>query len=601
MALRKEWFAELLDACQKYAVNQINYPLKPLDKNAITKILCALVEDNELQQTYRLRIEPSCTELGNQIADDLLTDSQSGIAPTLQIILYQLWEKTKDESDRVWTKELYVAEIHRGLLLENYVDHQLNEIAKQKTWGKEAKESGLLLDVLFAHATQQGTSQNLDATDYEERYSHIHYRRDLLDTLKKHYLLVDTYTNKATAPSTQTRLVHDTLAQVIENKYDSSMYPGQKARRILEGRKAEWKSEGHRYVGLALSRHDLQQIEKGQNGTSNWRKNPCESAIMRKSIRRRKFKNALNAAVIFMLIGTFASSIWFGFQAREQTRAAIINSLLTHAHALSREDYQSSLSNNTDLALLLALYAEKLETDEDKRSETYKTISQILYSSGAYRTPSQKGTYGVDAGDELWTFYKDGRITIKNKKSRRSFVLQSPTLPTSYFPDNSHFDAKTGRLVTIDNSKRNFQIWDTETRKRHIITLDDNALPIDNFEIDKSGIIITWNDREKILWNDFGGRIKTINLYKKPTKKTSNFTPIDYEENIDSNMQDTNEKKQINDNMEKIILDRDSQKIVISSMRTFIILDEVKNTIRYFDLLGHALSEAFPISNSRST
>ncbi|MBU0653737.1 MAG: CHAT domain-containing protein [Gammaproteobacteria bacterium] len=596
MALRKEWFAELLDACQKYAVNQINYPLKSLDKNAIIKILCELVENPELQQAYRLRIEPSCEELANQIADDLLIDSQSGIAPTLQIILYQLWEKIKNDDDRVWTRELYETENHRGLLLETYIDRQLSEISKQKTWGKEARDSGLMLDVLFAHATQRGTSQNLDAADYEKRYSHIHYRRDLLDTLKKHYLLIDTYINKATAPSTQTRLVHDTLAQVIEDKYDSSTYPGQKARRILDGRKAEWKNAGNKYTGHALERYDLQQVEKGQNGTSNWREDPCEFSIMKKSIKHRKLDNTRKGAAILILVITFASSIWFGFQAREQTKAAIINSLLTHAHALSH-NYQNNSSQNTDQALLLALHAEQLETNADKRSEIYHTISQILYSSSLYRKPSLKNAYGAKAGDELWTFHKDGRIIIKNKKDKRSFVLQRPTLSLLYFPDSDRFDEKSGRLVTLNKEKRNLQIWDTESRKlQGTISLDEEMSPINYFDIGTSGIIITQSNREQIFWNDFGRKIKTTNLNEASTNKPIQTIPIDYTEDINTITQKPTESILDENNQEKIGFNKDIQKIIISPMKSFIILDKAKNTIQYFDFQGRKLSDQYKTS-----
>jgi WD40 repeat protein/DNA-directed RNA polymerase subunit K/omega len=526
MALRKEWFAELVGACQKYAVNQINYPLKPLDKSAIIKIVCSLAEAPELQQAYRLRIKPSGIELANQIADDLLIDKQSSIAPTLQIILYRLWEKVKNDDDRVWTKTLYETETHGGLLLDTYVDQQLDEIAKQKSWGVEAKDSGLLLDVLFAHATQQGTTQNLDAADYEKRYSHIPYRRDLLDTLKKHFLLVDTYTNKANAPSTETRLIHDTLAQLIENKYDASMLPGQKARRILNGRKSVWKKEGNgKYVGPALDRYDLQLVEEGQKGTSDWQGDSCETAIIHKSRQHRKNREIRDASAIFVLIATFLAAIVFAILAENRAVTATIYNLLANAQMIVAN--QNDDNGYADRALLLTLHAAQLDTGQAYTSDIYKTMSQVLHDPETGTLPySPQAKFHCLIEDELWAFSPDGILQIWDMRTGRQTQKMQPPALKKHFPTACAFDKREKELATFDSKNQTLLFWDHTKYQPYSTLLSVPAVFTENMYFSSPGLF-TWDNNDQVVrfWDNEGqplGKDKHPTLW---TGEEASFSP----------------------------------------------------------------------------
>lgn len=430
LTLREEWFARLLAACQEYGISQISYPLKPLDKPAISDIICAFTQIPALQQAYRLRIEPSSAEFARRIADDLLADKYSNIGPTLQIILSRLWERVEVLDERVWDMAAYEAEMHDGSLLEVYLNQQLDDIATRENWGQKARDSGLLLDVLFAHATQQGTSKNLSAADCERRYSHIAYRAPLLQALKERSLLIDASTKAEGYRISQTRLAHDTLAQLIENRYDASLLPGQRARRILDGRKAEWqKSEDHRHEKPPLGDYDLKLVENGQNGTSNWREDACETAIMHKSCRARRNRTIRRWSLITALAIFFVGVVIFAWLSYQQAVKATIYSLLSNAQAIVERGNQDG-----DLALLLTLHAEQLDSRQDHSSDIYKVMSQILNKTGS--SPYQKSSYQAVIGDELWVFKPDGKLRVwdmnRGEEIRVSHVQARQHIPTAH-------------------------------------------------------------------------------------------------------------------------------------------------------------------------
>ncbi|MEZ5450466.1 MAG: CHAT domain-containing protein, partial [Thiolinea sp.] len=218
LSLRKEWLAELFGVCRKEGISQCDYPLSTLNKAAIIEIISSLVRIPALQQAWRLRIEPSADELAIQIADDLLLDQQSSLTTTLQIILERLWSLVEREEKRVWTPALYSQEVRGGRFLENYLDRQLDDMAEREPWGRQARDSGLLLDILFAHSSQQGTSQNLSKAEYRRFYSHVPYYQVIPEVLKQHALLIDAgfADQENGAP---TRLAHDILARLVEDRY----------------------------------------------------------------------------------------------------------------------------------------------------------------------------------------------------------------------------------------------------------------------------------------------------------------------------------------------------------------------------------------------
>ena len=338
LCLRKEWFADLYDACNEYKINFHNYLLRPLDKLSIMEVIETPSELSHLKQHYRLSIEnPEDGELSEQIADDLLVDKQSNIAPTLQIILSRLWDRVINQHDRTWDEALYLDEKQSGLLLENHLSLQLDDIADKEKWGAEAKENGLLLDVLHAHTTKQSTSGTLTVEEYENFYSHISYRSHLLKALKDRYLIIEPQTNELTDKKQKTRLAHDTLAQLVNTNFEKSELAGQKARKTLDNRKINWKKENNKYSGVALDSYDLKMVINGQFGTKNWQNNALEEEIINQSIHKkrlvilRRFLLSISATSILIFF------LWIILNSNIYDDHYVINNVsASHGELLSR-------------------------------------------------------------------------------------------------------------------------------------------------------------------------------------------------------------------------------------------------------------------------
>ncbi|MCK5918027.1 MAG: CHAT domain-containing protein, partial [Cocleimonas sp.] len=444
LCLRKEWFADLYDACNEYKINLHNYLLRPLDKLSIMEVIETPSELSHLKQHYRLSIKnPEDGELSEQIADDLLVDKQSNIAPTLQIILSRLWDRVISQHDRTWDEALYLDEKQSGLLLENHLSLQLDDIANKEKWGAEAKESGLLLDVLHAHTTEQSTSGTLTFQEYEIFYSHISYRSSLLKVLKDRYLIIEPQTNALSDKQQKTRLAHDTLAQLIKTNFEKSELVGQKARKALDNRKINWKKENNKFIGVALDSYDLKIIIEGQFGTTNWKKNALEEAIINSSKKKQRIrfiKNLLLSVVItsisiFILwfiikvyikdnqyvvnnVSSSYDSLLIKFLAKEKIKLSDIDYLIktltsTDSNAISE---RHNIAKNTILSSLYLLrsYINKMSISDAKKSLRFSLDNEKLIVS-----------YGLDK--DFIKYYKDKGLIAENRYYFTLFLIIEST------------------------------------------------------------------------------------------------------------------------------------------------------------------------------
>ena len=103
--------------------------------------------------------------------------------------------------------------------------------------------------------------------ELEQRYAH---QADALDGLigqsKDSYLLVEVEPYPQSA-ARSTRLAHDLLAPLVQQRFRLSVAPGQRARRMLENRAPEW-HDGK--VGPVLDSTDLATVEGGASGMRVW-------------------------------------------------------------------------------------------------------------------------------------------------------------------------------------------------------------------------------------------------------------------------------------------------------------------------------------------
>lgn len=210
-----------------------------------------VAETPHLQRKYHLHVEKG---LPDAIADDILRDSASNIAPLLQILLRKMWDaacEKRQDGEVQFTHALYAP--LRQSSLDALLDTQLEELKKEFP---EAVDSGLALDLLMGYTTARATAGELADEVLQERYAHIPHILELKAALQRLFLL----TNPAGQNRPAARLAHDALAPIISKKYFDSDAPGQRARRIVETKERE--------IGFlaSFSETDIETILAGENG-----------------------------------------------------------------------------------------------------------------------------------------------------------------------------------------------------------------------------------------------------------------------------------------------------------------------------------------------
>lgn len=238
LGFRKEWLAEIDQRLvERKNLPHVNVFLERLGRAGIAEVVSGPKCRNRLDDCYGLEVSDGLPGL---IADDLLADRDSPVAPMLAILLADLWEaaKTKRYDRPVFSEELYQEFCSRGLSLDDFLRRKLETLSEQQP---AAVKSGLALDVLAYHTTPLGTAEQRTLEDLEQIYRH---RQDALPALvqacRDLYLLVDPSENKPELSTPNrlgpSRLTHDTLAPHVRRRFDESDAPGQRARRILESR-----------------------------------------------------------------------------------------------------------------------------------------------------------------------------------------------------------------------------------------------------------------------------------------------------------------------------------------------------------------------------
>lgn len=339
LSFRKEWTDDVERAIEPFALPYVRQYVAALDRTGILQTMVGLRRTARLRDHFKVDIPK---DLPGHVADELLRDQESSVAPMLQILLTRMWEKAKKaaRADRVvFSVELFDELRKKELRLEDFVQRQIEALPAEH---RPHVQSGLLWDLLEAHTTPLGTSQALSRHDLEQRYSHV---RDaaaaLADELTRRFLLGgwEDPSSEAEAPKRRgTRLMHDTLGPVVRKGFAASDAPGQIARTLLEARAREWVGEK---TGPALSRADLRRALAGLRGMRAPTQE--EDKLLHSSrVRLRLIQAAsiLGAAGALVLLGALAKQRW-DVQEREreaQQASAALKATLSAADARRHHD-----------------------------------------------------------------------------------------------------------------------------------------------------------------------------------------------------------------------------------------------------------------------
>ena len=357
LSFRKEWLSEIESAFETARLFYARFFLQRLDRDGTIEAIEGVARTPRLQQHYNLTIDDGLAEV---IADDLLEDLDSPLAPTLQILLTKMWDEVKN-AERRCDVPLYQSLKQRGILLADFLDEQL---ATLRAAHPDAVDSGLVLDLLARHTTPLGTAQTCLVASLKQAYAHQNEQLPaLVQQCKDLFLLVEA---ERAGEAAATHLAHDTLALLIRRRFRASDKPGQRALRILENRIVEWK-DGQ--TGTPMDEADLATVEAGASGMPVW--NTDEQRLVEASRRARDRRLRLRrfaqmgavAAVVLILVS--AGVAWWLLGESQAREAESLSRALAARAATYRDE------GRADLALLLSMEAHR-------QRETFEARSSLL-------------------------------------------------------------------------------------------------------------------------------------------------------------------------------------------------------------------------------
>jgi len=158
LSFRKDWQSEIEAAIKTWSMNAGAVFIPPVDRAAVKEIMLGLERDKRLRDRYQLTIEPELVPL---LVDDLTRDRESPVAPSLQVLLTNLWKQAvaKSRASPAFTRQLYEP-MRTSLGLEAFLDQQLAALPER---ARQLGGKGLTLDLLAFHTTTAGVAERRTA------------------------------------------------------------------------------------------------------------------------------------------------------------------------------------------------------------------------------------------------------------------------------------------------------------------------------------------------------------------------------------------------------------------------------------------------------
>jgi WD40 repeat protein len=345
LAFRKEWLPEIQKQLESRNLGHGKVFLEGLDRQAVVDVVNGLTATRRLREHYGLGIESGLAE---SISDDLVADSDSPVAPTLEILLTKLWRSATAQAAHApeFTRVLYDALRDEGLMLGDFIDQQLVAL---RTEHAGDVDSGLAIDVLAYHTTALVTAGTRSWDELSRHYEQVADRLPgLLQKMIDLYLIADAGGADSAGPRS-TRLAHDTLAAHVRRRLDTSVLPGPRARRILDNRGKDWLEDRE---GAPLDEWDLGVVERGLAGTRKLL--PHEERMLAGSRRLRERKRRtrwlLNASGIAAALAIVSVAVWALVEKSEADKQRVFTNL-----SRSTDQVENLLSVEPVEGLMLAI------------------------------------------------------------------------------------------------------------------------------------------------------------------------------------------------------------------------------------------------------
>jgi len=457
LGYRKEFHPEIDEKFKNYQFDRAPLYMKPLGREDIMDVVSGLTRTERLQDKYNIEVEEQLPVI---IADDLLEDKNTPVAPVLQIILTKMWDTTRkdDHSPVRQFKVKHYQELRKNmLLLEDFFRQQLEKLGN---WNMNVVNKGLALDVLKYHTTGGGSACARNIRDIQQTYRHRQdIIEDLVQQLKDFYLLTDGQREN------ETSLAHDTLAPVVIDEYNDSNRPAQRASRILAAKIEDFKKNRNE---IYLDEVDLEIVKDGKKWMRAWDQDEeqlVEKSLDLKKEREKEKKRHKNIRIVLVIL-IFIFAVFAVIQWRlavNRSRRSEANKLVAIAEREAEKDPTTALR-----------LAEKAY-QKDKNDIVTETLQKI------YRENS---------------FYK----IIARQKDSISFAAVSPD----------------GKYVLIGTAfeDKNAYLWDLQLDKVSTLKGHEYSIISAAFSHDGMYILTGSKDRTARLWDLWGNQKKVFRGHK---------------------------------------------------------------------------------------
>ncbi|WP_083822618.1 CHAT domain-containing protein [Haliscomenobacter hydrossis] len=331
LSFRKEYLAEIMNACETADLHFTHFVLGPLSATSIKEVVNGVSSSPSLKNHFKVEHEPG---LDAALAQLLLNNPDLPLAPVLQIVMSNLWERsgTTRTAKRIFSLEILNGLSREGLGMDKFLGVQLQKVAE--THPAEVA-TGLAIDVLHFHTSLLGNCQN-----HTQVQTEAYYGRSLDLLLKKlceAYLLVE-----LDGEPLAFTLAHDTLGPVVQQYFNASTTPGQQANRLAQSLNIAAKHEAFQQNpdSFLLNEDQILTLEKGKEGMRKLSKD--EEALLLQSrtalelAQQKKRRNTLFLYTLASALGLFLLA--FMLVLIQSNRNSKANALMYQATALENED-----------------------------------------------------------------------------------------------------------------------------------------------------------------------------------------------------------------------------------------------------------------------
>jgi WD40 repeat protein len=500
LGYRKEFHPEIDEKFKNHELDRTPLFIEPLGREDIMDVVIGLTCTDSVRDKYNITVEKDLPVI---IADDLLEDKNSPVAPVLQIILTKMWETSKKDDSfpvRDFKVEHYQELRKNMLLLEDFFRQQLEKL---RNWNERVMDSGLALDVLKYHTSEAGAACARNIRDIQQTYRH---RQDIIDDLvqqlKNFYLLTDAQRKG------EITLTHDTLARVVIGEYSNSNRPAQRASRILAGKIDSFKKNKSE---IYLDEVDLDIVLEGKEWMRAWDQDEEQLVAQSREREIQRKRAEKRNRTIRIVLGIIA--VIFALFIAYQLKMAADRSKRSEAIRLAASA-ERSLEKDPTFALRIAEKAHQL----DKNKNITELLQRIYRENNFYKIIArQKDSISCAA------FSPDGKYILTGSASedKNAYLwdLQteriSRTLKGHEYSIISAAFSHDSRYILTGSKDRTARLWDWQGKQIRIFKGHKDWVYSAAFSPDGLRVLTGSRDKTARLWDLQGNQWQVFEGHEK--------------------------------------------------------------------------------------